>query len=111
MSPLVGAQVDGRAEAGLVVRHAVEVDQRDLADALLQHGDAGVDDLLALFRRLVLGVLTQIAQLARALDLLRELYLQLALERRDLVVESLEDPVLHVDEVTLAQSVMLKFGG
>ena len=68
---------------------------RDLADALLQHGDAGVDDLLALLGGLVFGVLAQVAQLARALDLLGELDLQLALEDRDLVVETLENPLFH----------------
>ena len=51
------------------------------ADALLQHADARLDQPLPLLRRLVLGVLAQIAQLARALDLLRQLELQLVVER------------------------------
>ena len=50
-------------------------------DALLQHGDARVDDLLTLLGRLVFGVLAQIAKLARPLDLLGQVDLQLALER------------------------------
>ena len=95
MSPLGGAKLDGGSEAGLAVRDAVEVDHRDLADALLQHRDAGVDDVLALLGGLVLGVLAQVAQLARALNLLRQLDLQLALERRDFLVETLENSLFH----------------
>ena len=91
----LGAQVHRRAEPGAVVRDAIEVDQRDLADALLEHRDAGVDDLLPLLGGLVLGVLAQVAQLARALDLLRQLELQLALERGDLVVETLQNAIFH----------------
>src|SRR5205085_9000063 len=49
-----------------------------------------------LLRGLVLGVLAQVAELARALDLLRELDLQLALQRGDLIIEALEDPILHL---------------
>ncbi|MNC93929.1 hypothetical protein D3C83_106670 [compost metagenome] len=91
-----------RAEPGAVVRDAVEVQHRDLADPLLQHGDAGVDDLLPLLGRLVFGVFAQVAELARPLDLLRQVDLQLALERRNLIVEPLEDPFLHLDFQTLA---------
>ncbi len=50
------------------MRDAIEIDHRDLADALLQHRDARVDDLLALLGRLVLGVLPQVAVLARDLE-------------------------------------------
>src|SRR5712691_7488999 len=90
--------MDGRSEGRLVVRKTIEIHQRDLADALLQHRDARVDDTLPLFRRLVLRVLTQVSVLARALDFLRQLDLQFALERGDFIVESLENPVLH-DEI------------
>ena len=55
-----------RPERGLAVRDAVEIQQRDFADPLPQHGDARVDELLPLLGGLVLGVLTQIAELARA---------------------------------------------
>ena len=57
-----------------------------------------VDDVLALLGGLVLGVLAQVAQLARALNLLREIDLQLALEHGDFVVESLENPLFHRPE-------------
>ena len=77
------------------MRDPVEVHQRDLADALLQHADARFDQPLALLGRLVLGVLTQIAELARALDLFRQLRLQLAVELLDFVFEFLENPRLH----------------
>ena len=85
-----------RPEAGAVLRDAVEIDHRDLADALLEHGDARVDDLLPLLRRLVLGILAEVAKLARALNLLGEFDLQLALQCRDLVIEPLENPVFHL---------------
>jgi hypothetical protein len=90
--------MDGRSERRSVARKAIEIHQRDLADALLQHRNARVDDPLPLFGGFVFRVLTQVAVLARALDFSRELDLQLALERGDFVVESLENPVLH-DEI------------
>ena len=86
---------DGRSEPGLAVRNAVHVHQRDLAHAPLQHGDAGVDVGLAFFRRLVLGVLAQVAELARALNLFGELLVQLALEGVQLVFKSLEKSFFH----------------
>ena len=78
-----------------VVRNLVEVHQRDLADALLQHADARFDQALPLFRGVILGVLPQVAQLARALDLLRQLGLQLLLELMDLFFELLQETRLH----------------
>ena len=81
-----------RAEAGAIVRNAIDVDQRDFGDALLQHADARFDEPLPLLRRLVFGVLAQVAELARALDFLRQLELQLAVERLDLVFELLDQP-------------------
>ena len=68
----------------------------DLANPPLQHRDPGVEDLLPFLRRLVLGVLAQVAELARTLDLLRELDLQLPFERGDFFVESFENAVFHV---------------
>ena len=38
---------------------------------------------------------TEEGDLARALDLLRQLELQLALERRDLIVEAFQDAIFH----------------
>ena len=89
-------EVHGRAEPDTVVRDPVQVHQRDLADTLLQHADASFDQALALLGRLVLGVLTEIAELPRALDLLRQLRLQLAVELLNLVFELLENPGFHV---------------
>ena len=72
----------------------------------LEHGDARLDVGLALLRGLVLGVLAQVAELAGALDLLGQLRLQLALERGDLVFESLENPLFHRSKrLTLAHRV------
>ena len=85
----------GRPEPDLVVRNPVEVHQLDLADALLQQADARLDQPLTFLRRLVFGVLAQIAELARALDLARQLRLQLLVELRDLVLEFLQDPLFH----------------
>ena len=89
-------EVDGRAEADLVVRDLVEVHQRDLADPLLQHADPRLDEPLPLLGGLVLGVLAQVAQLAGTLDFLRQLGLQLPVQRVDFVLELLEQPGFHV---------------
>ena len=80
------------------MRNPVQVHQLDLADALLQQADARLDEPLPFFRRLVLGVLAQVAELARALDLARQLGLQLLVELRDLVLEFLQDPLFHDGE-------------
>ena len=53
------------------------------------------DQPLPLLGRLVLGVLAQIAQLAGALDLPRQLGLQLLVELLDLVFEFLQELGLH----------------
>src|SRR5581483_12146650 len=58
--------VERRSEAGPVARYLVDVEQRDLRHAFLQHADARFDEPLAFFRRLVFGVLAKIAELARA---------------------------------------------
>ena len=94
---LAGAldDVQRRSEAGAIGRNAIDVDQRDLGHALLQHADPRFDQPLTLLRRVVLGVLAQVAQLARALDLPRQLDLQLAIERVDLVFELLDQPLFH----------------
>ncbi len=64
----------------------------------LSMADASLDEALAFLRRVVLGVLAEIAELARALDLLRQLRLQLALELMNLVFELLENPRFHRGE-------------
>ena len=52
------------------MRNPIDIDEVDFADALLKHTDPGLKVLLPFLGRLVLGVLAQIAQLARPLDLL-----------------------------------------
>jgi len=84
-----------RAESRAVVRNAIDVHDRNLRDALLQHADARFDETLPLFGRGVFRVLAQIAELARALDFLRQLQLQLAIERRDFSLELPDQPFLH----------------
>ena len=51
-------------------------------------------ELLSLERCLVFGVLAQVAQLARTLDLFRQLVLQLSLELLQLALEPLQDGCL-----------------
>src|SRR5262249_17695319 len=87
--------VQRRSEAGFVLGNAIDVHQRDLGRAFLQHADARLDEPLPLFRRVIFGVLAQIAQLARALDFLRQLELQLAIQRLDLVLELLDQSIFH----------------
>ena len=60
-----------------------------------EHADARLEIALPLLGRVVLGVLAQVAQLARALDLLGQFDLQLALERLDLVFEPFDQVCLH----------------
>src|SRR5262249_44958007 len=90
------AERDRRSEPDFVRRDLVEIHQLNLADALLQQTDAGLDEALALLGRLVFGVLAEVAQFARALDLSGELRLQLLVELGDFVLEFLQDPVFHV---------------
>src|SRR5665213_2755690 len=87
--------VDGGPETGAIARNAFDVDQRDLRHALLEHADPRLDEALPLLRRLVLGVLAQVAQLARALDLLRQLELQLVIQRLNLVLELANQAIFH----------------
>ena len=74
---------------------ALEVHQLDLGHALAQHRDARLDEALALFGGVILGVLAQVAVLARALDLLGQILRQLALEHRDFVFESFDQTGFH----------------
>ena len=74
-------------ERDLPLRYLVEVDQRDVGHALLEHADAGLQERLPLLGGLVLRVLAKVAEFARTLDLLGELRLELAIQRRDLVLE------------------------
>ncbi len=71
----------------------------DVAHPLLQQADPRLDEPLPLLGGVILGVLAQVAQLARALNLLRQLRLQLAIELVDLVLELLQDPRLHLAQM------------
>src|SRR5262245_60665896 len=88
-------EVHGRPEPHSVVGKLVEIHQRDLAHPLLEQADPRLHQTLPLFRRMILGVLTQIAQLTRALDFFRQLRLQLALQLLDLFFEFLENLRFH----------------
>ena len=103
---VVFAEVHGRSERRAIVRNLVEIHDRDLGNAFLEHRDARVDDALAILRGLVFRVLAQVAELARALDFLRQLVVQFALELGDFVFEFLEDFRLHPKE-NPSTSVML----
>ncbi len=82
LSPVLSIDVDRRSEAGAIGRNPIDVDQRDLGHALLQHADARLDEPLPFLGGRVLGVLAQVAELAGALDFLRQLELQLASRAR-----------------------------
>ena len=90
-------EVHGRPEADLVARQLVQVHQRDVADALLQQADPRLDEALPLLRGVILRVLAQIAELARALNFLRQLCLQFPVQSVDLVLELLQELRLHLD--------------
>ena len=89
------AQREPRSERRPIVRDLVEIHQLDLRDARPQHRDASLDEPLALLRGGVLRVLAQIAVLAGALDFLRQILRQLALELRDFVLEAFDQPRFH----------------
>src|SRR4051812_44913150 len=84
---------DGGAQPHLVPRDLVEVHEAQRAQPAMELADPGLQEALALLGRLVLGVLAQVAVLARALDLLGKLDLELVVERPDLFLE----PLLYVD--------------
>ena len=67
---LAGVEDDDRgAEADLVVRNVREVDHGELAHALLQLAEAGVDEHLALLGHVVFGVFAEVAKGDSLLDL------------------------------------------
>ncbi len=73
----------------LILRQLVEVHQRDVADPPLQQADPRLDESLTLLGGMILGVLAQVAELARALNFLRQLRFQLAIQLMDLFLELL----------------------
>src|SRR6185369_9959217 len=82
---LLVAHVDGRTEADLVVRDLRDVDGRQLAQALTELPETGLDELLPLESSLVLAVLAQVAHLDRFPDLIGKRDVELELELLDLV--------------------------
>ena len=83
-------------KAALFVRNLVQVDELNVRHALLQHRDARLDVRLAFLGGVVLGVFAQVSQFAGTFDLERQLELELAIERGDLVVELLEQLFFHL---------------
>ena len=61
-------QRDGRAEHDLVARQRGRIDHHRSAEAVLEVGDHRLDLALALLRRMIFGVLAEIAVRARFLD-------------------------------------------
>ena len=85
---------DGGAEADLVAGDVVEVDHGELAHALLELAEAGVDEDLALLGHVVFGVFGEVAEGDGLLDLRGEFGGEFVLESLDLLFESLLD-VFH----------------
>jgi len=75
---------DGGAVADAVAGDVVEVDHGELAHALLELAEAGVDELLALLGGVVLGVFAEVSEGDGLLDLGRELDGELLLQDPDL---------------------------
>src|SRR5262249_31482589 len=74
-----------------VVRYLVEIHQRELRQSFLKLSLFALEKRLALLGRFVLGVLPQIAVLARLQDLLRKLDSELVVDRVQLVLKLLSD--------------------
>ena len=103
---VVFSEVNRRAERGAIVRNLVHVHDRDLGDPFPEHRKPAVDDRLSIFGCLIFGVLAQIAELPRALDLFRQIVVELVLELRHFIFEFLKDFGLHPKE-NLSTSAML----
>ena len=80
---------DGGAEADLVARDVFEVDHGELAHALFELAEAGVDEDLALLGHVVFGVFGEVAERDGFFDLRGELGGEFVLERFDLLFKSL----------------------
>ena len=85
---------DGGAKADFVAGDVVEVDHGELAHALFELAEAGVDELLALFGGVILGVFGEIAEGDGFLDLGGEFGGELVFEGFDLLFEGFFD-VFH----------------
>jgi spore maturation protein SpmA len=66
------------------MRDVGEVDQRELRHALLELSETRIDELLSLLGHVIFGVLTEVAERSRLLDLLRQLVLELMLHLSNL---------------------------
>ena len=97
----VVAQAATGAEAGAIGRNAIHVHQLDFRDPLAQHRHACLDEPLAFLGRGVLRVLAQVAKLAGALNFLRQLLRELAIERRNFHFKPLDQPIFHGSKLRL----------
>ena len=79
------------AEAHLVAGNLVEVGEGESGGPPMELADARLEELLPFLRRLVLGVLAQVAVLARLQDLLGQEDLELVVELSHLFFEAFLD--------------------
>jgi hypothetical protein len=82
--------VDGHADADQVRRELRRVDDLGRAQALLELGDLLLEHHLLVLRVVVLGVLRDVAELARLLDALGDLATAVRLQVVELALELLE---------------------
>ena len=88
-------QDDFRAESHSVLGDAAEVDQRHLGQPSLELNESGSHIVLTLFGHVEFRVFAQVAERACPLQFLRQLEVELALQRLDLVLELLHDVRRH----------------
>ena len=77
----------GGAEPHLIVRNLGEIHHGHFGQALLQLADAGIEKTLAIFGRVVLGILAEVAVCARLQDLLGQLDQILVFEHGNFILE------------------------
>src|ERR1700730_432775 len=82
---------DARTVTGTILRDVAEIEHAEIAHAPFELADAGVDEALALFGKLVLGVFGEVAVGPGDSNLFGQLDTELVLERADLVQELLLD--------------------
>jgi hypothetical protein len=80
---------DARTVTGTILWDVAEIEHAEIAHALFELADAGVNEALALFGKLVLGVFREVAVGPGDGNFLGQLYAELVLERSDLVLEFL----------------------
>src|SRR5205823_10284170 len=84
------------AVGGAVVRYLREVNRGEFAEALAQLLHARLNVLLARERGVILGVLSQVAELLCALDLARQVHVQLLVQLVQLPLELLLYDLCHL---------------